>query len=194
MKSFTDQAGVRSARLIQGILTAAIAAIVLAGCQSSGRPTAPSSPGQPGQAHTGGAGVSALVRELDSCIHDHGSPNFPDPYVDANGNVAFPANAPNLPAAAQQACQPIIDQLPNPGNGAPTPIAAAVFQQWLHFAACMRAHGLPAWPDPNSDGSFPLPAALQTAPSSTIAPAFQACQYLDPNPNGKYSVSSGAGS
>ena len=170
------------------IATLAAALVVLAGCRSGPTHGATTS-GSSGTRHTAATDVSALVRQLDSCIHDHGSPNFPDPYVDANGNVAFPADAPDLPSAAQQACQPIIDQLPNPGNGAPTPIDPAVYQQWLHFAACMRVHGLPAWPDPKPDGSFPLPDSLRSAPNASIAPAFEACRSLDPNPDGKYTVS-----
>ena len=109
--------------------------------------------GRPGT--TGAQSVSALVQQLDTCIHQHGAPNFPDPYVDAAGKVAFPDSAPDLPASAQSACQHIIDQLPNPGNAGPTAISAADFQRWLTFAVCMRTHGLPAWPDPKSDGSFP---------------------------------------
>lgn len=177
-------------------------ALLLVGCQAksaspTGAPpassasasTAGASSAQPG--HSSAATLSELVQQLDGCIHAHGSPNFPDPYVDQNGNVSFPASAPNLPAAAQTACQSIIDELPNPGNGAPTPLASATFQQWVQFAACMRSHGLPAWPDPNTDGSFPLPASLRTAQSTAIAPAFEACRGLDPNPNGKYTVSDG---
>ena len=169
--------------------TVAAAAVVLAGCRA-GPTHGASNPGSSTASHNAPADVSALVRQLDSCIHDHGSPNFPDPYIDADGNVAFPADAPRLPTAAQQACQSIIDQLPNPGNGAATPIDPNVYQQWLHFAACMRVHGLPAWPDPKRDGSFPLPDSLRSAPNGSIAPAFEACRSLDPNPNGKYTVSS----
>jgi len=173
------------------------AGLLLVGCQakSASPQAATSAPAtRPGASssqstHAGATTLTELVQQLDTCIHTHGSPDFPDPYVEDNGNVAFPATAPNLPAAAQTACQPIIDQLPNPGNGAPTAIASATYQQWIQFAACMRSHGLPAWPDPKADGSFPLPASLRNAQTGAIAPAFEACRNLDPNPNGKYSVS-----
>ena len=70
-----------------------------------------------------------------------------------------------------------------------TAISSGEYQHWLQFAVCMRSHGLPAWPDPRSDGSFPLPARLRAADGSGIAPAFEECRSLDPNPNGKWTVS-----
>jgi hypothetical protein len=165
----------------------AAAAIALAGCGNSAGSRAGSSP--PDQ--TGTASISQLVTELGQCIHSHGSPAFPDPYIDASGSVAFPPNAPDLPPAAQAACQHIISQLPQAGSSA-APVSQAAYHKWLQFAECMRAHGLPAWPDPRPDGTFPLPESLQTAPSSAIAPAFTACHSLDPNHNGKFSVSQGS--
>jgi hypothetical protein len=154
---------------------------------ASPTPAAPVSTARPGATRT--QTVSTLVQQLDICIHHHGAPNFPDPYVDAAGKVAFPDSAPDLPTDAQAACQHIIDQLPNPGNAGPTAISGSEYQRWLQFAVCMRSHGLPAWPDPKSDGSFPLPASLRGSTSSGIAPAFEACRSLDPNPDGKWTVS-----
>jgi hypothetical protein len=139
--------------------------------------------------HSGKTSLTKLVQELGNCIHHHGAPNFPDPYITAQGQVAFPANSPDLPPQAQRACQWIINQLPNPGNGAPPAVSTATYQKWLQFASCMRKHGLPAWPDPNPDASFALPQSLLQAPSSALAPAFGSCRHLDPNPNGKYTVS-----
>jgi len=169
-------------RLVITGLTAA--AVAVTGCSSApGSRTAASS-----ATHTGTSTLTQLVSELGRCVHDHGAPNFPDPYIDANGRVAFPPDSPDLPPAAQAACQHIINQLPAPGSSAP-PVSQATFRKWLQFAACMRAHGLPAWPDPQPDGSFPLPRSLQAAPSSAIAPAFTTCRPLDPNPDGKYTIS-----
>jgi hypothetical protein len=41
------------------------------------------------------------------------------------------------------------------GSGSPSPSASSAFDQALALARCMRAHGAPNFPDPNSDGSFP---------------------------------------
>jgi hypothetical protein len=41
------------------------------------------------------------------------------------------------------------------GSGSPTASASSAFEQAMAFARCVRAHGAPDFPDPNSDGSFP---------------------------------------
>ena len=54
------------------------------------------------------------------------------------------------------------------------------------FASCMRSHGVPSFPDPDSSGRFLLPGSVQNAPRFTSAA--QACQHLLPN-----GLSNGAG-
>jgi hypothetical protein len=41
------------------------------------------------------------------------------------------------------------------GSGSPSASASSAFDQALALARCVRAHGGPDFPDPNSDGSFP---------------------------------------
>jgi hypothetical protein len=41
------------------------------------------------------------------------------------------------------------------GPGSPTASASSAFEQAMALARCVRAHGAPGFPDPNSDGSFP---------------------------------------
>jgi len=50
-------------------------------------------------------------------------------------------------------------------------------QALLRYAACMRAHGLPRWPDPNAQGVF----HVRSADAGTLTQAkraFSACQAL----------------
>lgn len=62
--------------------------------------------------------------------------------------------------------------------------AASVYTQALAYAACIRNHGVPSWPDPNSDGSFDksqiTPQQLG-ATSARIGAAQTACADLQPN-------------
>jgi hypothetical protein len=41
------------------------------------------------------------------------------------------------------------------GSGSPTASASSAFEQAMALARCVRAHGAPDFPDPNSDGLFP---------------------------------------
>jgi hypothetical protein len=74
----------------------------------------------------------------------HGVPNFPDP--SSRGGLTIGPNInPQSPAfqTAQKACARFLGN-----SGAPTAPGAADERAGLAFAKCMRAHGLPSFPDP----------------------------------------------
>jgi hypothetical protein len=49
------------------------------------------------------------------------------------------------------------------------------------FAACMRSHGLPNFPDPNGSGSFTPGSLEKLDPTSpAMSRAFQSCNSLQP--------------
>jgi hypothetical protein len=114
---------------------------------------------------------------FSKCMRAHGVKNFPDP--DAQGQVVIAGNAGIDPGsrtfqAAQQACQKV---LPNGGQPSPAQLAR-MRRAALAFSACMRAHGLPDFPDPvflNGGAAIHLQGGPGTGldPSS---PTFQAAQ------------------
>jgi len=78
-----------------------------------------------------------------------------------------------------QACRKYL-----PGGGPPslTPAQAAEWAQAMtKFAGCMRANGVPSFPDPSSDGRFP-PGTLTKldVTSPLVQKAFKACEPLEP--------------
>jgi hypothetical protein len=81
------------------------------------------------------------------CMRAHGVPNFPDPTASGGIDIA-PGSGLDLqsPAftAAQRACGRF---LPAGGPGV-RKVTKAQFVAALAFARCMRAHGLPHFPDP----------------------------------------------
>ena len=81
--------------------------------------------------------------------------------------------------AAVQACRKFL-----PGGGPPqlTPAQqAAASKAMLRFAECMRAHGVPNFPDPSGDGRFPLGSLRAIGPSSPlVSSAFKTCASLEP--------------
>lgn len=56
----------------------------------------------------------------------------------------------------------------------------SALQAALAYAACMRSHGAPNWPDPNSHGQF-LKTRANRAEFHAPASAYNACQHLLPN-------------
>jgi hypothetical protein len=85
------------------------------------------------------------------CMRAHGVHNFPDP--DASGGLTVKSGSgidPSSPTfrTAQQACAKLL-----PNGGKPTPQQLAKMKKSaLAFSACMRAHGLKDFPDPDFSG------------------------------------------
>jgi hypothetical protein len=83
--------------------------------------------------------------------------------------------------AAFNACESIVDVLP-PGVMSGPWVSAADLEKTGRFAACLRQHGFPEWPDPNGDGLFAIRGtALESALRSDQGQeATKACQkYYD---------------
>ncbi len=136
-------------------LAAAIVSLALlaAGCGAS----------SPKNSNTGSpASFTAAAFRYSSCMRDHGLSSFPDPTMtDHDGQkVAYlTATIPVDPSpafkSAQNACRGI---LPPPINASPTQLAQqqAREEHVLAFAKCLRNHGIPDFPDPNSQGQLTL--------------------------------------
>jgi predicted amidohydrolase YtcJ len=135
---------------------------------------------------SGGAPVSAKQTNyqkavaFSACMRAHGEPGFPDPQP--NGNLIVDGRKDHLNGAlmnsASKACQHLMPVGP--------PMTAAqqqkVTARALKFVACMRAHGLPTFPDPkvNAQGiELQLPSGV--APNlAVLRNAQQACRSLLP--------------
>ncbi len=118
-------------------------------------------------------------------------PAFPDPYVD-HGRLKLPEdqmtalesqNSKQVLDQAQQACRSLLDKLPESAlrdsgqNGGPNVPGPGDVDALRKFAQCMRDNGIPEFPDPKADGSFPLRGTpLQTeGKSQRMITALQAC-------------------
>jgi hypothetical protein len=118
-------------------------------------------------------------------MRSHGVPNFADPNSQgafsgtSNGKSGNGVN-PQSPQfqSAQRACSKLL-----PG-GTPAQQAQRVAQA-LQFARCMRSHGEPGFPDPDSQGSFKVGKGSGVDPSSSrYRAAQQACQHYLPGAGG----------
>lgn len=69
------------------------------------------------------------------------------------------------------------------GGSAPTTTGSSNFDKALAFSKCMRSHGVPDYPGPNSKGDFiEQNGSLSVSESqSVVRAALHACQHLMPN-------------
>ena len=113
------------------------------------------------------------------CMRSHGVPDFPDPGSGGGFTItAQPGSdlGPDSPTnqRAAKACQSLLPPLKVKGGG----LTAAQKHQLLEYSVCMRAHGIPDFPDPNfgnGGGGF----QINGGPGSDLnprSPAFQAAQ------------------
>ena len=181
-----------------GALAAAGIVVLLAGCGGTS---------SPGVAHTGSTASSAgraaapvsgpkSAVAYASCMRSHGVPGFPDP--GSNGRFSLGASidlsSPQF-QAAQRACQSL---LPTGGSSFATQAASGTISpekqaQLLRFARCMRAHGVPNFPDPTSQGIALSPSVDPKSPQ--FQAATQACRQLFPalGQGGTQTVAAGSG-
>jgi hypothetical protein len=152
---------------------AMLAGALLAGCGSGG--SQPPAAGGTGNTQAAGAPEDAITT-LIQCYRSHGDPGFPDPVYDpGDGRWHFAISPDSAPASTRAACQRLM-----PDMTASPPVPQAQFEQLVRLAECIRQHGVPAWPDPDPDGAFGLPPALQVK-TPAYARAAQACQRLMPS-------------
>jgi len=166
----------RSARLIAPLIVAvAFVAGITTAC-SSGTASSPSH--ATGRAHSAGGPLA-----FSACMRSHGVPSFPDPT--SNGGISIQVQPgsgidPNSPAfqSAQRACQSLLPAGKTSGGS----VSPAVRAQILRYAACIRAHGVPNYPDPTFNGN-----AVNFGNLSGINPnspayqsALRACASLNP--------------
>jgi hypothetical protein len=157
------------------IVAAAIATTtLLAGCGGTTRATGAGSVDQR---------ALVVLRRLAGCVRAHGLPAFPDPQVGSDGVPRFPNSAPRVPVATQQACRSIAAELPASYTETP-PVSHRTFEQLLQLARCIRAHGVPDWPDPNALGQFPIDARIQQTAKRAVLLGLHACARVNPDPNG----------
>lgn len=136
----------------------------------------------------GGSSGSQLEKFV-SCMRHHGVPNFPDLVMSANGGavpvgpVSIDTHSPAVQAAAG-ACKSILPagQVPAPAAQEITPKDQA---DYIRAAACMRAHGVPDFPDPVISGNsvtFPPPPGMNASigNSPTFLKAREICEKLIP--------------
>jgi hypothetical protein len=179
---------------VAGFMTGALLFFALTGCGAArsgagGSGTGGSGTGGSGTGGSGpGSGQTQSVQQQSQtiwlrfarCARSHGAPDFPDPNVNSRGYASFPdpGQVKQETLRVQGACGAILGQLPASARN--SPVTAAQLRQLKAFARCLRSHGMPAWPDPKPDGTFPIVGTPLAAGGKTQAliNAEQACRQV----------------
>ena len=149
-------------RRTRPLALALVCAAGVTGCGTAGHPNQP--------------GGQADVQFAD-CMRAHGVSNFPDPLP--TGGFPRGAAGPPTPASttALRACMPVL----HAGEGSRHAPSAGRLAAALRYARCIRAHGVPRFPDPVTspashdvnvidDAGILFPVGTEVDPGS---PAFQ---------------------
>jgi hypothetical protein len=130
-------------------------------------------------ARTGARRPGAQALAFSKCMRSHGVSDFPDPKISSSGggigvSLGVPQGVTQSPAfkTAQQACAKLAPG--GTGDGGAAPVTAQQHRQIVQFAACVRAHGVPDFPDPDAAGTFHLVNIDTNSPAFTTAT--QKCQ------------------
>jgi hypothetical protein len=170
-----------SSAIVRSALGALVAAALLtAGCG-----------GSPVPAGSGDRGLAQL-EDYAKCMRSHGIKDFPDPQPNPGGQGgSFQINAgPGSDLnhddprnqAANQACQSLLPQAP--------PASAQKIAGLVKLAQCMRSHGFPDFPDPDSSGAFDSSKFDHNSPQ--LESTMNTCQQQSGS-NGPIAVHPGSG-
>jgi hypothetical protein len=174
-------------RLWAVVAAVALGATVTA-CSSGS--TAPAVGSQPtttagSGAGSASAGTSPLAEAVtySQCIRSHGVPNFPDPVQTPDGGYGYRTSGIDPNSAAFQGALQACKSLPSPWNSTGQELSSAQQQSWLNWAACIRTHGVPSFPDPTFSGSEVHDSGI-TPNSTSIQSAMDACKSKLPSVGG----------
>ncbi|MFC7273020.1 hypothetical protein ACFQS1_03410 [Paractinoplanes rhizophilus] len=136
------------------------AGLGLAGCDAGDDPGAPATTASAG---TDRQQLLSLGQEWVKCLRDHGLTRMPDAELSTDGYLQFAASDGynwkedlRNRQSVIDACQPIEDRYPPNAFRPKEQVSADDLRKLAEFAKCVRAHGLPDFPDPNQAGEFDL--------------------------------------
>jgi hypothetical protein len=181
----SPRANRRRGRLRRAVaIAAALAGVALLTAACGGGSASTTTP-PASQGGTDAADYTAAVA-YTQCMRAHGVPNFPDPDPSTLavgkpfGGATLAQAGVNLNTpqaqAASTACQHLMPPGPSPAQ------RQLLLSEMLRYAACMRAHGLPNFPDPSTTpgGGYSLGLTPGVVSSPQFQPAEQACHSVAP--------------
>jgi len=135
------------------IAVAVLGGAAIAGCGSTGTPSRATANARSGPGST---------LEFSKCMRTNGVPNLPDP-----GPGGYQTSGINLQSPAAERAFNVCAKYPHQSGHPPPPTPESVRRQELLLANCMRANGVPNFPDPDANGNiqFPLTSPIPRSPA-----------------------------
>jgi hypothetical protein len=171
---------------------AVVLGVTVAGC--SGGSKSPAVPAAGSQRTTTAApaprsGVPAQTplaqaEAYSQCMRSHGVPNFPDPVLTPGGGYGYRTSGIDPNSAAFQGALQACKALPSPWQPTSQPLSPAQQQAWLTWAKCIRAHGVPNFPDPAFSGRAVQISGAGGSSSPQLQAAMDACKSQMPSAGG----------
>ena len=175
----------RGSMAAAALAASALAASALAGCGGAAATPHATTGAAAGTGDSGTHEALRVYQQFARCARTHGAHGFPDPSLQhgTDFGVVFGVGGGTPQGQAIKGevsrvlgpCGAILHQLPS--SVLTRPPTAADLRQMLSYARCVRQHGVPEFPDPRSDGTFPVsgtPLAGQGA-TPQMKSAFRAC-------------------
>jgi hypothetical protein len=135
-------------------------------------------------ARTDGASSGGELVEYATCMRSHGVSNFPDSASFASSTDIRAAKGQMARISQSQSSSPTFEAAQRAcakyyRPTAPLPhVSPQEMQKLLAVSRCMRAHGVPSFPDPNpTTGELNTPAGLDKSAPQVLA-ALRACSAL----------------
>ena len=176
-------------RIERALAVGLLVALATAGCgkakndgngvATAGKGAAPSTSSAPA-----GGDEKDQILKYAKCMRENGVPNFPDPKIGDNGesSLSLPEGIdPAKVEAAEAICKKLL-----PNGGEPVKVDAETLAKMTKFAECMRANGVPKFPDPTDTGFQINGNELGMGPGDpTFDAADKKCrQYMPAGPGG----------
>jgi hypothetical protein len=174
-------------------MTATVAlGVAVAACSGGPQPpTVPDAGSKPtttvaraGGPRSSGQTPLAEAEAYSQCMRSHGVSNFPDPVLTPSGGYGYRTSGIDPHSAAFQGALQACKALPSPWQPAGQQLTAAQQQSWLNWAGCIRAHGVPNFPDPTFSGRSVQISGPGASRSPQLQSAMNACKSQMPSTGG----------
>jgi hypothetical protein len=126
----------------------------------------------------------AKAEAYSQCMRSHGVPNFPDPVLTPSGGYGYRTTGIDPNSSAFQGALKACKALPSPWQSTGRQLSSAQQQAWLSWARCIRAHGVPNFPDPTFSGEAVQISGAGRSRSPQMQSAMAACKSQMPSAGG----------